>query len=55
MAQAPLTEDLRRIGAFVAAAEDTDIIEGPQELYGIVAELWPQHLHKIKPPRGLMH
>jgi hypothetical protein len=32
-----------------------DIVEGPEELWMIVAELWPELLHKIKPPRSLMH
>ena len=55
MAQSPLTDDLKQIGAYVKEADDTDIIAGPDELYAMVAELWPDHLHKIKPPRRLMH
>jgi hypothetical protein len=35
--------------------EDSELIEGPDELYEIVAELWPELLHKVKPPRSLMH
>jgi hypothetical protein len=35
--------------------EDAELIEGPDELYEIVAELWPELLHKVKPPRALMH
>jgi hypothetical protein len=35
--------------------EDAELVEGPDELYEIVAELWPELLHKVKPPRALMH
>jgi len=35
--------------------ENADIVEGPDELYAIVSELWPELLHKVKPPRALMH
>ena len=35
--------------------EDADLVEGPDELYAIVSELWPELLHKVKPPRALMH
>ena len=34
---------------------DAEIVEGPDELYVIVSELWPELLHKVKPPRALMH
>jgi hypothetical protein len=35
--------------------EDADVVEGPEELYEMVAELWPDLLHKLKPPRAMMH
>lgn len=44
--------DLQGIYDFI---QDAEIIEGPDELYAIVAELWPELLHKVKPPRALMH
>jgi len=31
------------------------VVEGPPELRNIVAEYWPHLLHKVKPPRELMH
>ena len=37
------------------SSSQTGIVEGPEELWMIVAELWPELLHKIKPPRSLMH
>jgi len=44
--------DLQGIHDFI---QDAELIEGPDELYEIVAELWPELLHKLKPPRALMH
>ena len=44
--------DLQNVHDFI---QDADIVEGPDELYAIVAELWPNLLHKIKPPLSLMH
>jgi hypothetical protein len=44
--------DLEGIRDFI---QDAELIEGPDELYEIVAELWPELLHKLKPPRALMH
>jgi hypothetical protein len=35
--------------------EDADVVDGPAELRVIVAELWPELLHKVKPPRAEMH
>jgi hypothetical protein len=46
------TDDVEQIHDFIARAE---IVEGSDELYAIVAELWPELLHKVKPPRALMH
>jgi len=37
------------------ALMNADIIEGPDELYALVEELWPDLLHKVKPPRWRMH
>jgi len=33
----------------------SDVVEGPPELKEIVRELWPELLHKVKPPRKEMH
>jgi hypothetical protein len=33
----------------------SEIVEGPEELYALVEQLWPQLLHKVKPPRWRMH
>ena len=32
-----------------------DVIDGPPPLYFLVQSLWPELVHKIKPPRELMH
>jgi hypothetical protein len=45
-------DDIEGIYEFI---QDAEIVEGPDELYVIVAELWPELLHKVKPPRALMH
>jgi hypothetical protein len=45
-------DDPERIHDFI---QDADIVEGPDELYTMVATLWPNLLHKVKPPRALMH
>jgi hypothetical protein len=37
------------------ALVDADIVEGPDELWEMVSLLWPELLHKLKPPRRLMH
>ena len=44
--------DLEGIYDFI---QNADIVEGPDELYTIVAKLWPELLPKVKPPRALMH
>ena len=41
--------DLQGIHDFIA---DAEIVEGPEELYAVVVDLWPELLHKVKPPRG---
>lgn len=41
-------DDVGRIRAFL---KDADVVDGPAELRMIVAELWPEFLHKVKPPR----
>ncbi len=46
------TDDVEAIHDFIVEAE---IVEGSEELYAIVADLWPELLHKVKPPRALMH
>ena len=32
-----------------------EVVSGGDELYAIVAQLWPELLHKVKPLRSLMH
>jgi hypothetical protein len=45
-------DDIQSIHDFIA---DADLVAGPDELYAIVQVLWPELLHKVKPPRSLMH
>ena len=45
-------DDLQGIHDFIA---DADIVEGPDTLYALVAEAWPELLHKVKPPKALMN
>ena len=45
-------DDFANIHDFIV---DAEFVDGPAELYAIVAELWPELLHKVKPPRHLMH
>jgi hypothetical protein len=45
-------EELEKIRHLIV---NHDIIDGPPILRKVVAELWPELLHKIKPPRELMH
>jgi hypothetical protein len=33
----------------------SDVVEGPPGLREIVGELWPELLHKVKPPLSKMH
>src|SRR5215204_1743272 len=46
------TDDLAGIHEFITNA---DIVEGPDELFELVKQLWPELLLKLKPPRSLMH
>jgi hypothetical protein len=46
------TDDVEGIHQFI---QNADIVEGPDELWQLVASLWPELLPKIKPPRALMH
>jgi hypothetical protein len=46
------TEHLEGIHEFML---DAEVVDGPPELREIVAELWPELLHKVKPPRSEMH
>jgi hypothetical protein len=46
------TADMQEIHDFL---EDADVVDGPVELRVIVAELWPELLHKVKPPLAEMH
>ena len=34
---------------------DVDVVDGPPELRDIVAQMWPELLHKVKPPLSEMH
>lgn len=34
---------------------EADVVEGAPELREIVEELWPELLHKVKPPLSEMH
>lgn len=45
-------DDTNKILEFL---RDAEVVEGPPELYALVAELWPDQLHKVKPPLSLMH
>ena len=44
--------DVRGLHDFVAR---NDVVSGGDELYAMVQKLWPHLLHKVKPPRALMH
>jgi hypothetical protein len=37
------------------ALMNADVLEGPEELYAIVEEFWPELVHKVKPPFSRMH
>jgi hypothetical protein len=45
-------DDLQEVYDFLV---DADVVEGPPLLREIVAELWPELLHKVKPPISEMH
>jgi hypothetical protein len=45
-------DDLEQIYEFLESAE---VVEGPPEFREIVGKLWPQLLHKVKPPISEMH
>ena len=47
-----ISGDVQEIQDFI---RDADIVEGPDDLWPMVAELWPELLHKVKPPRSMMH
>jgi hypothetical protein len=34
---------------------EADVVEGPPGLKKLVEELWPELVHKVKPPRSEMH
>jgi hypothetical protein len=46
------SHDLDEIYDFLVSAE---VVEGPPEFREIVAKLWPELLHKVKPPASEMH
>jgi hypothetical protein len=45
-------DDFNEVYDFLVNA---DVVEGPPVLREIVAELWPELLHKVKPPISEMH
>jgi hypothetical protein len=45
-------DDLNGIFEFL---EPLEVVEAPVEIWDIVAEHWPEMLHKRKPPRAEMH
>jgi hypothetical protein len=46
------TDDLDEMYEFLVNAE---VIEGPPGFRELVADLWPELLHKVKPPFSDMH
>jgi hypothetical protein len=46
------TDDIDEVYEFLLNAE---IVEGPPGFREMVAELWPELLHKVKPPISEMH
>ena len=47
-----VTDDIEGIHDFI---RDAEIVEGRDELWEILSQLWPELLHKIKPPRAVIH
>jgi hypothetical protein len=45
-------EDLGDVHDFLL---DAEVVEGPPGFREVVAELWPNLLHKVKPPISEMH
>jgi hypothetical protein len=45
-------DDLEELYDFLVEA---DVVDGPASLRELVAHLWPELLHKVKPPRSEMH
>jgi hypothetical protein len=45
-------EDLDKMYEFLVSAE---VVEGPPGFRELVAVLWPELLHKVKPPFAEMH
>jgi hypothetical protein len=37
------------------ALEENEVVSGPPLLKLVVEELWPDMVHKVKPPREQMH
>jgi hypothetical protein len=50
-------QDIEAIGLdeIYSFLESAEVVQGPPGFRDIVAELWPQLLHKVKPPRSEMH
>lgn len=45
-------DDLKEVYEVLVNAE---VVDGPPGFREIVAELWPELLHKVKPPTSEMH
>jgi hypothetical protein len=46
------TDDLHALYEFLV---DAEVVDGPPGLRELVAELWPELVHKVKPPLSEMH
>jgi hypothetical protein len=46
------SEEIQKIYKIIL---EHDVVDGPPELREVVAKLWPELLHKVKPPRSEMH
>jgi hypothetical protein len=49
------TLDDDELETILLALKENEVVSGPPLLRLIVEELWPELLHKVKPPRELMH
>ena len=49
------TMEMDDLAAIYETLREAAVVEGPPELREIVAEHWPELLHKVKPPTSEMH
>jgi hypothetical protein len=47
--------DDEEIEKIFTALSENEVVSGPPLLRKVVEELWPEMLHKVKPPREQMH